>query len=1092
MDANVVRRSLFANVMLSGQNVPGGKLSSTKMFFKSFWSSLAKTEKMAGKTGSAMYKMAIAGETLGLALKSIGKTVLIIGLIEAAMWGLEKLWSLYSNSMKDNSVKLNGIISPTSDASKAFKSLAESLKLVQDRAVKADMSTKEYVDKMDFSSVYSILSNKVVQPLAEGLKKGGKIKTLEDLQIAFQKLGVSVKDTTDAVNKQMIIYHFIASELLKQKNQIVDAWSKISQEVIKKLSKDLGSASLENKDMYIGRVLRANNDIVKKVINEMIGSNVFDYSTSLLDIRKYKYAQTTMSNDVKDFMNDLLNFSPKMKTINANFKKISLGDFISAAFKKGGKIAKKADDIVYGIFIDALNKKKPVKGVLGVNLQKTKGESDQEYISNLLTANARKYINRAATALIMKSSLKPYMTLADIFKKDLPDAINNSAEVLLAYINGLLKAKDRLFGAMNGYFANLQKIDYQKKIFDIIGIKKNVAEENLKAYRKFMEDVINIPINLAKQKREVLNQYEKAFSLIKKDNFLPANIRGRVLKDLKGMTNPEKGLVIIENWLDQLKQNNAKSPLVKTLRGIIQKTGNVLAEMAIANGTVASGLKTMLEMVKKLNQKTNGKFNEKSFKKAESLFQAGNIQGAYKELRSNKKLYQALEKEYIKSILDIDIPKIEAEFNVKKKKIASNFRKLFNFDTVFNFTKQEGLTKIQAVIDKYNELIRQKNDLLIKTANADQAKIKADIAELERKKQRNVEIEKENYLYSLYEIQIKKIKDALDSFRTSTVNFLSDINSFDVTKQSGLNQSIKNYLNDISGTVLNASMSEFWDSIVGKKGGGLAAFLLGENLPASPKEIALDNNTKSIDRLTLAADNLSAVMMGKNIYSNPLGEKIYSNSLPVFQESLFPKAQKGKSINPIEAKAGIPVNNPIPFDMGVKYYHPYVGNNVNTNLKRDKSFYISRALGEMGGMMAGNLIAKGAHRTNEFVGIGTTLMSALAMGNPELAPIFALVGGALGGLFGSKIKDNKTDDKLDKLNDKAKKIIENTEPLKAVDSRIINAPSNFILPPIAQSGGNIQNINITINGASDPHTTAHEIKKIFEDNYNFNNISNNI
>jgi hypothetical protein len=142
---------------------------------------------------------------------------------------------------------------------------------------------------------------------------------------------------------------------------------------------------------------------------------------------------------------------------------------------------------------------------------------------------------------------------------------------------------------------------------------------------------------------------------------------------------------------------------------------------------------------------------------------------------------------------------------------------------------------------------------------------------------------------------------------------------------------------------------------------------------------------------------------------------------------------------------------------------------VNAAARSSKWQALAGVLGMLGGTMAGGAVAKGQGRTGEFVGMGTGLLSTL--GSVALGPYGALLGiagGVLGGLLSPKIPDTLTE-----IEEAVERVVENTNVLRDIDARIINAPADFTLPPLATAGGNrIDQVTIHVGGSGDPGAVA--------------------
>ena len=1042
-----------------------------------------------------MMRLASFGKSVGEFGKNILKFGLITTALEVFVGGL--MWTYKKITAKKPEIKLSSAIDTKSDISRDFASLASSFENIQIAAANANKSIEEYI-KSD-PDIYKKIIDKVVRPVGNELIQGylvnikdaqkevdkfgnvaykirKPISTLEELMMSFRRHGLAVKDYNDALRVQMVIYKFIGNEILKQKQSLIDVYMGVRKKVVEEIMSSPESAFGVNKGGVGAAQLAMSVFAPDKKINlshfTVAGTTAF--RSSVVGLNSADVAEK----NINTMLNSL---SGKIKTdLEKMYKtgRLTIANLFDYIFTYGNKDAqekakKLIDDAIWKTAQSVAGEAPQMDAI--TSYKRMKGQSDKEYMKSIIMKEYESAIKRNVDAFAQTTDeYKKWSKYLEVYGKNLKNGIDDFVQTLYLFAAGLIKAKDKVFNVINQYDMDIKKAKINESLFSVTGLRKSSAQQRLTAFRRAISNLATISPSLSKKENDMYNRFDRIVHILKNG---VEGVNVREIEDLKSkITGGDKaGIMAIADTINKeiqraLSEGRKNSPVYKELQSFFKNLANISAETFVNYGKINNNRKTFIKLLK-AHRKDWGLSDEDMYEYVK-LLSNGGYNKAKQIILKNKEIGRRLLADVISETIIGAIKDININFKEKQREINSTFKNMFFEGTAFDKIGFSGAQKISDITANYNDRInRQLEKITDESTSIDIKNIAVEIQKLEAQKQVNIELEKHNMLLNAYKEQLGRIDNALENFKQSTVSFLSDINTYNFSDRAGFNQGMKNWLGEMSSTVMQNSINSLGETLFKGNGRKFAAVLLGERLPEKPvadlQISALGENTAAIRENTMAIIASNGGDISK-IGFKPLGTTNVSGVT---------------SIEEAKNSGGI---------MGW----------FNSKLKKIKysdAFYTARAFGGIGGSIFGNMVASGAHRANDMVGFGNMLGTSIAAlpflaGNPAAAFALPMVFGGLAGLIGTKMKDSNKDieNELKKINEGNKKIVENTAPLKAVDSRIINAPSNFVLPSLAKAGGNVQYINIEINGASDPQATAAAVQKVFEDNYNFNNVSSNI
>jgi TP901 family phage tail tape measure protein len=1022
------------------------------------------------------------GNMIGSLIKGIGKLAVLMIVVDIISRLVSKL-DLMKYVFGEEEKQLQTVIDVTSEASKAFEDLYNSLGDVSDGAVtfqtKMDKLQPIGIDLAErIASGQIKTARQLRKVLTDPIDKGGfgfskqDIKDQRDAQRALLDFGKFFKYELGTVYQQEKVrldnelsnfLSDLSDTISDSDTKIVDGTVQSSGEIGKVFEFILGR--FDDEDKIVAKLKKRGveeDNTILATVDAIFGtkfksgektSGLFKQSIDEIDnlarsLQKTSYEAAKAGNNLPSSF-DELSLLFKDKGLASELAK-SIDKSVVDAIESGKAID--ADEfkletlpiILTDWVTDAFKLKRKKVGFVGLPKGGTEDNVDGEVIKRVMGA-IQKNVNDYLKGILSPTEWKWIENL----NKVLPTEINAIVEGVSQITDAMLSAEDKIFLATSNFVADMQRIQVGRSTSSFLGTNTTPAQDMLKSFEDFVSKASTITVDLEQQKRQYDNLKQRVTGQINNssDPYM-STLRDAIKNNVDWVKDLNKMKVDLSTEIENAPDAGDRSKGLKKIFQILSELEKTNREINLAEADFTTSVQSWIDLFGLLKGLTGLEIpDQATIKKA----------FADKNFSIFDKFLEVITADAVDEIGKLNEGQIRSKAREGLNQIRSSYQSILGVGNEFYNSQIKFGLDLAKSNAKYNQeigyIIDQLDGRSIITKRV--SELRADIDRLKIEKQLDEAMIVLNSSMEETAITAGKVKAAFDQSRAALTEFFADVKQFATGATRGeafrgaLNQIVEQRLRHASEQMVNTMMDSIGQQAFGE-------FILGDKVE-DPLQGALDMNTTATMTLTEAINLLNLNML-VGTSQDPFGGFTFSGS---YTDKFNKLENRLNELADVEEKS------------------------VDKRLNTLKSF--ATGAGQILGGILGSQFASSLGKENNTVNIGTGIGSMLGSfgenskgvtdflgaGLSAMLPGFgSILGGLVGALFGSdKEKEEKDSDNL-------KRIAENTAALVDIDSRIINAPSDFKLPATSSQGGAIQwTGNIVVNGGGDAQSTAIAVRQ---------------
>ena len=697
--------------------------------------------------------------------------------------------------------------------------------------------------------------------------------------------------------------------------------------------------------------------------------------------------------------------------------------------------------------------------------------------------------------------------------------LGSKFDTLGASLSGLVKSikglYDPIYRVAINYEKTIQHQEVMKKSRDFLGVGYSVNEARLKSFGTFFEKLQTVTVDLETRKKDLISQ-QALFA------------KGSDTKEIKELIKQAKEIgkrlntqdtKAIAKALKAQHQNTADKTLLDAaihqldIQAKIMKVDNLIK---IAEGKKLKGVSDFTGLKKDIEELLGGQLD---------AFTEMALKAAWKNKASFKDEYDKL----VKAVIDERIKYQKISFKPKYQELTAQTRtkvaQVVRTDDYSVDRKKLYETEISNITDKYAVLRDAENERMSMLIKGSKADTDVAIAKLNEEEKYALAVAQTNYETDILIDKINRANAATRNLSNSLLTFFTNTENYKFENRNQFNAGIRGLFNSVGKNLYQSQMEDMMkgfniygdNNVVGRILTGIFKSDSSKNEKEKTQKKDISVQT-SLEKVLRQVENIKGSRIEKAQVKSTItlvdriGDLINSIDNLI---NVFDNAKKAEKNNAIKIKATTNKNKDKreptvksdlgSFDMNSILNATSSGDSKDflagiadayqsdTALTKDQKMYAG--ISGVAANLIGQQIAKNNNKTGDMVMTGASFGMQAGMtigaemgssGGVYGAVIGAIVGGIAGALMSS-------DEDKDKQNKTLERIAQNTAYLKELDSRLINAPSDFKMPAMAKIGGNIQyNGAITINidsGGNDPAAIASEVSEVLGQGVsNFNSV----
>jgi len=1097
------------------------------------------------KSGTSLLKTAALTQSIGSIAGNILKMTAIMTIINLGLTGIIALGKAIWSGIEGKPEYKTPDVNIGSEASKAFFGMTKDLEAVKKAADRSGISIKDYIKTLSYSEKETLLlkgklkgtkinegflsiADRINKKTSDGKYADDAIRYIHQLQTAFKEMGFEAGDYNKTLEILTNVWKYLDNETLKSSKKLRESLLKQKEEIFAGFENRVKFSSFDtglSKDQFSAykEALKHKDtggayDIISKRMHTVAKNSGGSLAITLIDgfvqsaKENYNKQITSKTKDqLFGVLNILASSIDKEKSDKLAVKPIRTMGIASRtsmfinekkAFEElnklnGDQLDSVIDKVLKNIFI-----KRSPQAVGEAGISKVPGAQLKEEVDIIAKFKERfdpameKFVDSIyANVPGFKKFKKQLEALGYNFK----DSFKNFEAELSSLANALKNLKDPIYGATVDFKKKLKDIEFKSDNRFNTGVGIFKEKEQLKALRDYANTLNSVSTSLVTKQEKARSrlgileaEMKKAdkgilseFSRLQKEG----EARGIRLNDKTAYAKFAKQQYAGKS--DEIKADYAKDWF--KLKGELARLTNV---MKIVEGKRDLNASDYTGVVADIGKLLGVSFNKNQSKTLELALKQGGITALTTALSELKNV--VIKKSFEIKLLDLapDLQKNIASARTKATTMFGTGNKSVDAlelhkTALINIGEEyKVLTKIEE--KRLSDLYKSSDDEYI-----------AGIKILEQREKNAIAVENLNYSLTDMNIKLQAAQQVTQMFTSATVDFLSTTQNFRFDKSKYFDSGFRNYLSGLGKNIIQTRMNAAIDVLkAGNKDNAFGQFILGTNVkkPEALLQTATTENTNKLLLLTSSVDalnrTLSGYLNGDSIIGQSLlkpdGLPVFSNKLSFQQPNISNLGFNRDSIigQSLLRPDGLPV---LGFNTSniQQQGKTETGNWFSNLFKNKKPITPEQQLGLAGTGIATSLIsnqfAKNMGKTGDMVGAGQSLGGIIGMTG---GPAGAMAGTFIGGIIGAMLsKDEKKD------SDNIERIAENTASLKDLDSRLINAPSDFKIPALAKTGGNIQyngGITIVVQGTDSPQDTAKAVAEALDQGVSTYNTTNGL